>query len=78
MNRRLLPLLAVLATAVLGVPALAQTYPSQPVRVIVTAAPGGIIDIVARIAGEHLGKTLGQRDHAMWGALVKAAGVKME
>jgi tripartite-type tricarboxylate transporter receptor subunit TctC len=57
---RLLPLLAIVAS-VSAVPALAQSYPSQPIRFIVTAAPGGIIDIVARIAGEHLGKTLGQQ-----------------
>jgi tripartite-type tricarboxylate transporter receptor subunit TctC len=58
---RLLPCLALIAVAALGGPALAQTYPSKPVHLIVPAAPAGIIDIVARISAEHLGKTLGQQ-----------------
>jgi tripartite-type tricarboxylate transporter receptor subunit TctC len=44
------------------VPALAQTddYPSRPVRIIVPVSPGGITDIVARVAAEYVTARTGQ------------------
>jgi tripartite-type tricarboxylate transporter receptor subunit TctC len=43
------------AAAVLGaLPAGAQTYPSKPIRVIVSTSPGGITDIAVRILGAHI------------------------
>lgn len=51
----------VLAAAVLSpLAATAQTYPQQPVRVVLPFTPGGGTDSITRIIAEPLGKILGQ------------------
>lgn len=46
---------------VAAMPASAQdAYPSRPIKVLVPFAPGGAVDIVARIVSEHMRRTLGQ------------------
>ena len=42
-------------------PAAAQTYPSQPIKLIAPFPPGGSVDITARFIAEPLGSQLGTR-----------------
>jgi len=54
-----------LAAAAWAAPALAQDklpdkFPTRPIRMLVPFAPGGGVDVVARIVGKRLGETLGQ------------------
>jgi tripartite-type tricarboxylate transporter receptor subunit TctC len=50
------------ALSVLATSALAQTpYPQRPITLIVPFAAGGPTDIVARIVGDHMSRTLGQQ-----------------
>ena len=45
----------------LATPALAQSYPSKPINLIVPFAAGGPTDLMARIVGERMAKELGQQ-----------------
>ncbi len=47
--------------AVRATPALAQAYPTQPIRLISPFAAGGAADVVARITAKYLGDQLGQQ-----------------
>jgi tripartite-type tricarboxylate transporter receptor subunit TctC len=51
--------LAILILAALAIPtAFAQSYPSKPLKIIVSTSAGGVTDLVARILGAHItGKT---------------------
>ncbi len=40
--------------------AVAQPYPSRPIRLVVPAAPGGGIDVQGRLVGQKLGEQIGQ------------------
>lgn len=48
------------ATVLAGT-AVAQTYPSKPITLIVPFAAGGPSDVIARLLGEYMGRTLGQQ-----------------
>lgn len=55
-------LLAGASLAALAAPLAAQTWPSRPLRFIVPFAAGaGVLDIMARLVGQHLGQNVGQQ-----------------
>ena len=47
--------------AVAGATAVAQSFPSRPVRMLVGFSPGGATDVAARIIGKKLSETWGQQ-----------------
>jgi len=51
---------ALLILSGLGASALAQDYPTKPIRLIIPYAPGGSTDLTGRIYGEALNAILGQ------------------
>jgi tripartite-type tricarboxylate transporter receptor subunit TctC len=53
-------LLAVLAFASVGA-ASAQEYPAKPIRLIVATAPGGLMDVAARLLADYFERAFGQR-----------------
>lgn len=53
--------IALAALVGLGASASAQDYPARPVTMIVPFAAGGPTDVVARIVGEYMSRTLGQQ-----------------
>ena len=48
------------ALALVMTPALAQTYPGKPVRILIAQAPGSATDVISRVVGNRLSEALGQ------------------
>lgn len=60
MNRNWYALFAALLAAMLSAGAVAQPFPSKPIRFIVPYPPGGNTDIVSRLYAQKLAERLGQ------------------
>jgi tripartite-type tricarboxylate transporter receptor subunit TctC len=58
--QRLIGALAAILVATAVSPADAQSYPNRPIRVIVPFAPGGAVDVLARLMGAKLTEQVGQ------------------
>ena len=52
--------LAALAAVLLAQSALAQPYPSKPIRVIVNSAPAGLTDVVGRLVTAWMSRSMAQ------------------
>lgn len=50
-----------IAAAAVAAPASAQDYPTRPITMIIPFAAGGPTDVIGRIVGENMSKTLGQQ-----------------
>ena len=62
LGRRFLHLaVGAVTLSVMSWTAFAQTYPTRPITLIVPFAAAGPTDVAARIIGEHMSRTLGQR-----------------
>jgi len=64
MNSAMAKLLAMIALAMahgFGGSARAQDYPTRPITLVVSTAPGGGNDVMARVIGDHMSRTLGQQ-----------------
>lgn len=59
-RRSILIAMTALASTMLAPAALAQSWPAQPIRVVVPYPPGGATDFTARIYGKYLQQALGQ------------------
>src|SRR5882672_8654105 len=59
-DRRLALIPLLLALVAGGAPAAAQGYPTKPVKIIVSLAPGGLADMLARLLAQHMTETTKQ------------------
>ena len=60
LRRRCLAATALAAASLLAGPALAQAFPSKPVKLVVAFGPGSGNDLIARELAQHMAETLGQ------------------
>src|SRR5882672_5384010 len=50
----------ILTSAGLSNPALAQTWPNKPIRIVIAQAPGSATDVISRVVANQLSVSLGQ------------------
>jgi tripartite-type tricarboxylate transporter receptor subunit TctC len=60
MRNRMKIIVALLTLLATALPAVAQDWPTKPVKIIVPFGPGSTPDVVARLIADHLQKKLGQ------------------
>jgi tripartite-type tricarboxylate transporter receptor subunit TctC len=60
MKRVSLGLIAILLALGAVSPATAQNYPTRTIKVLISTAPGGLLDILPRILGQKISETTGQ------------------
>src|SRR5262249_21163168 len=58
--KRLIHCAAIIALAVIALPACAEDYPSRPVKIIVPFGAGGPADVTARLLAQNLQDKLNQ------------------
>ena len=72
--------IAVLAFAGATAAVAADQFPSKPIHIIVTSAPGGYVDVTTRLIARQMGDKLGQpiivENRSGAGGLVAMRGVK--
>jgi tripartite-type tricarboxylate transporter receptor subunit TctC len=51
---------AIIVTALAAAGTLAQSYPSQPVRIVIGFPPGGTTDVIGRLVAQGLAESLGK------------------
>lgn len=75
-------MLALIGGLLAAAPALAQSYPSRPITIVVPAAPGGVSDVMGRLVAQRLMTAWGQQvivenrggaNHAIGAAMVGKA-----
>lgn len=59
-RRSLLTMVMALACAGTAQVSAADTFPTKPIRIIVTSAPGGSVDVTTRVVAKEMGDRLGQ------------------
>src|SRR6267154_3319411 len=60
-TRRVPVLLAAFGVLAMSAPAVAQTYPTRPITLVVPFAPGGSASTAARSVADKMGELLGQQ-----------------
>ncbi|HEV2095938.1 MAG TPA: tripartite tricarboxylate transporter substrate binding protein, partial [Chthoniobacterales bacterium] len=60
MLKHILVAAAFAAAIVAGIPAFAQSYPSQSVKIVVGFPPGGTTDVIGRLVAQGLSESLGK------------------
>ena len=60
MQRVALRLAAIVFALGAAIPASAQNYPTRPIKVLVSTAPGGLLDLLPRVLGQKITEATGQ------------------